>query len=568
MALTDKNIIITPNIGQNADPKIAFSGANTSIGAQTINLNVYPNDGGTISFEGSSGQLFSITNKLTGTIFSVNDISGIPSIEVLDTGLVKIAQYSGNVQIGSTSSSLKTYGTASLGLSTGSESLRVTPVASAVNYVNITGNPTGYAPQIKADGSDANVGFSFITKGNAGYSFYTNAGTPQFAINHTASAVNYLQVTGAGTGVNPIFSVQGSDANINIAYSTKGTGSHGFYTATSTPQFAVTHTASAVNYLAVTGAVTTGYPLLAAVGSDPNIGLSYSSKGAAGHLFYGNSSLQFVVGANASSVNYLQVAGSVTGIRTNINAQGSDTNVGINYITKGAEGHAFFSNGGSAIQLYVSPTASAVNYLQVTGAVTGTAPTISAQGSDTNIDFAITPKGTGKVKLGAVGSVSITGGSSGQLLTTDGSGNLSFTTVGGFSSTDDTTTNATYYPVIATTAGGSTAKTSSTKLNFNPSTGTLSATIFNSLSDATKKKNVVQIQNASEVINKIDGVEFDWIDNNQKSAGVIAQELEKILPHLVSESDGTKSVNYSGIIAYLIESNKELQKRIEMLENK
>ena len=58
-------------------------------------------DVGSLSFEGSSGQLFSITNSLTGTIFSVNDITGIPSIEVIDTGLIKLAQYSGNVVLGS-----------------------------------------------------------------------------------------------------------------------------------------------------------------------------------------------------------------------------------------------------------------------------------------------------------------------------------------------------------------------------------------------------------------------------------------------------------------------------------
>lgn len=57
-------------------------------------------DAGTLSFEGSVGQLFSITNSMTGTIFSVNDISGIPSIEVLDTGVVKLAQYSGFVAYG------------------------------------------------------------------------------------------------------------------------------------------------------------------------------------------------------------------------------------------------------------------------------------------------------------------------------------------------------------------------------------------------------------------------------------------------------------------------------------
>jgi hypothetical protein len=53
-----------------------------------------------ISWEGDSGQLFSITDDLTGTIFSVNDISGIPSIEVDDDGTVRFAEFSGNVLVG------------------------------------------------------------------------------------------------------------------------------------------------------------------------------------------------------------------------------------------------------------------------------------------------------------------------------------------------------------------------------------------------------------------------------------------------------------------------------------
>ena len=47
-----------------------------------------------------------------------------------------------------------------------------------------------------------------------------------------------------------------------------------------------------------------------------------------------------------------------------------------------------------------------------------------------------------------------------------------------------------------------------------------------------------------------------------------APVLEKILPWLVDETDGVKSVNYSGLIGYLIQSNKEMQKRIEALESK
>jgi hypothetical protein len=64
---------------------------------------------------GNAGQLFSVSDSFTGTIFSANDVSGIPSIEVLDTGLVKFAQYGGQVAINtgtvaSSTASLSVYG--------------------------------------------------------------------------------------------------------------------------------------------------------------------------------------------------------------------------------------------------------------------------------------------------------------------------------------------------------------------------------------------------------------------------------------------------------------------------
>lgn len=107
MALSDKNIVITPNISAASDPKIVFSGADANTAAQNITLTAYPTANGTLSFDGSAGQLFSITNSLSGTIFSVNDVSGIPSIEVLDTGVIKLAQYSGSVGIGTSSPAYK-----------------------------------------------------------------------------------------------------------------------------------------------------------------------------------------------------------------------------------------------------------------------------------------------------------------------------------------------------------------------------------------------------------------------------------------------------------------------------
>jgi hypothetical protein len=98
MANSDKNILITPNIGQTAEPRIVFTGSGNS----PITMKVL--DSNALSFEGSAGQLFSITNSLTGTLFSVNDISGIPSIDVTDTGLVRLVPYNGNVALGSVAS--------------------------------------------------------------------------------------------------------------------------------------------------------------------------------------------------------------------------------------------------------------------------------------------------------------------------------------------------------------------------------------------------------------------------------------------------------------------------------
>lgn len=100
MANTYKNIVITPNIttAANVVPTIQFSGGDTTTNTD-INLRVYTTSSGTLSFEGSAGQLFSITNDLTNSIFSVNDVSGIPSVDVYANGAIYLAPFGGNVSI-------------------------------------------------------------------------------------------------------------------------------------------------------------------------------------------------------------------------------------------------------------------------------------------------------------------------------------------------------------------------------------------------------------------------------------------------------------------------------------
>jgi len=106
MAISDKNIVITPNTSGilGNQPNVVFTGADSSIGdSAAITLTARPENSGTLSFTGTAGQLFSITNSLEGTIFSVNDISGIPSLEIHENGIIKLAEYSGRVLIGTDS---------------------------------------------------------------------------------------------------------------------------------------------------------------------------------------------------------------------------------------------------------------------------------------------------------------------------------------------------------------------------------------------------------------------------------------------------------------------------------
>ena len=107
MAISDKNIVITPNISGILDnqPKIVFTGADSSIGdSAAITLAARPENSGTLNFSASAGQLFSISNNLSnGDIFTVNDISGIPSLSINANGIINIAEFSGRVLVGGAS---------------------------------------------------------------------------------------------------------------------------------------------------------------------------------------------------------------------------------------------------------------------------------------------------------------------------------------------------------------------------------------------------------------------------------------------------------------------------------
>ena len=97
-------------------------------------------------------------------------------------------------------------------------------------------------------------------------------------------------------------------------------------------------------------------------------------------------------------------------------------------------------------------------------------------------------------------------------------------------------------------------------------TGDIAAANFNSTSDISLKDNIQTIVDPLDKIIKLNGVTFNWKENQKPSIGVIAQELQEVLPELVTQGD-IKSVNYNGLIGVLIEAVKEQQKQIEELKD-
>ena len=92
-------------------------------------------------------------------------------------------------------------------------------------------------------------------------------------------------------------------------------------------------------------------------------------------------------------------------------------------------------------------------------------------------------------------------------------------------------------------------------------------------SDAKLKENIEKVDNALELVCKLDGVTFDWKDKERgSSAGVVAQNVEEVFPSAVTEvdelngNDTVKVVDYNQLSALFIESIKELKQQNEELK--
>jgi hypothetical protein len=263
----------------------------------TLDLSSPPAIGGTTA---STGRFTTVTSTVaTGTApFTVASTTPVANLSIggnagtvtngvytTDTGTVTNTMLAGSIANAKLTNSSITFGSTAQALgSTVSAISGVTidngaiggTTAAAGTFTTLAGTTSTTTPIVQNSAA-------------AAISFKTNSATSavtQFNISHTASAVNYVQVTGAATTLFPNISAQGSDGNIGLTFASKGTQALRFNTNTSDQQFRITHTASSVNYIQVSGNIAGSAPRVIAEGSDTDIDLTLTPKGA-GNVRFG-----------------------------------------------------------------------------------------------------------------------------------------------------------------------------------------------------------------------------------------------------------------------------------------
>ena len=280
--------------------------------------------------------------------------------------------------------------------------------------------------------------------------------------------------------------------------------------------------------------------------------LSVGGLGVAGNINSGGSQNNFVGNVTAANLNSNAVVSGVLVTATNVTGS----------LTTAAQGN--ITSLGTLTSLAVTGISSLNGGIGGT-LVTNSQPYINTVGTLTSVTVA------GNSNLGPVGNVKITGGSTGQYMITDGSGNLSWASISGSanqvpyfnpSGLLTGTANITYSPTVALTVIG----------NIN---ATQDITAFYSTSDRRLKENIVKMTGSLDKVNQINGYSYNYINNETKLVGVIAQELETVLPEAVynftpenvesNTVDPYKAVRYDLIVPLLVEAIKELNTKLNDL---
>lgn len=613
MATSYKNIVITPNIGNTADPKIQFSGGNTSANTD-ITLYVYPNSNGSLSFEGSAGQLFSITNDLTGSIFSVNDVSGIPSIDVNASGTVQLAPYSGNVGIGTTTPGAKfdmykssdgqiarfqgptsylyyaEYGGSSYLYNTGGNFY----LGSLSNH-NMTFVANNLGRMTVAASGDVRIGDGAVATNTLRYFdvYNTDNGASAGAIARLVTA------NAAGTGTTTVDLVKYKSGGFVINNNEPDTSAFTSFGVSGSERMRINGT----------GNITLSANLvLGTRGLSANGGF-----GTAGHVLHSNGSATYWAADDNSGGTVTSVAAG-TGLSGGTITTTGTLSVNATYIGTLSANNTTYVNGKTEGNLNVNSATTATNSTQLGGVAAASyarkdiAETFAAnvtavamyasnwfRSTGTSGWYSETYGGgiymiaTDQVRVynnkqfwcGAFAGTTALSTATSQLQVQNGGGTgdndvaaISFHCSGTFGLKMHLRADG-YFGI-----GGWSANAWRWYVNTNNGDMTAAGNVT-AYSDIRLKENITPLTNSLYKIKKLNGVRFTWKDlpdvvGNPGKAdfGILAHEVEAVAPELISESphkspDGEpyKTVAYDKLVPLLIESIKELSAKVESLES-
>ena len=409
-----------------------------------------------------------------------------------DTGWVCTATASGTINVTAMPwvqfSAASTY-FAGTGLSLSSNTFSITPVGTAGTYGSASAVPV----------------------------FVTNASGQITSVTNTSIAITNTQVSGLGTmstqNANSVAITGGSIDNTTIGSTTASTVKGTTVTATtqfSGPGTGLTGTATSLN---IGGNAATATSATSASSVTNSITFNNSGSGAASGTTFNGSVAQTIsyntigapstTGSGASGTWGISISGNAATVTNGVYTTGSYSNPSwitsiLGSIVSGAVSSATtatnVAGGATGSLLYQSAASTTTSlalgtsgYVLTAGAsapqyvAQSTLSVGSASTATTSTNLAGGGAGYVPYQSGSGTTAFVSSGTTGQVLTSNGTSAPTWTTpAGSVSLSDDTTTNATRYPLFANATSGSvtTEYTSSTKYQYNPSTGTLTASVF------------------------------------------------------------------------------------------
>ncbi len=260
MANSDKNIRITgnKNTATGIFPKIVFTGA--AAGSSIITLEVL--DDNTLSFTSNEGQVFSLDSNLSvGTIWSVNDISGVPLLRASAGATIGIAEFSGNVGVGESNplSKLSVRGAFGIGSTTTTNySVFQFPSAgSGQAYILPSAYPGAGTSVLQSDtsGNLTWVGMSAGSPGGSGTVYAGTAGSVAYypASGTGVTGTSLIQIASSGTAVSFYSHIDAKTGNDLRLWNSGDT----FYTA-----FQAGNNSASYNLILPTAPVGVGYSVM------------------------------------------------------------------------------------------------------------------------------------------------------------------------------------------------------------------------------------------------------------------------------------------------------------------